>query len=251
MDINGLINVQKMVSAYCKNYITNGAEHGIMSEDGGRGSGNFGHAGRPGLRGGSTAHFGGASTKNFADAVVSAKKTLDPKMAWRVTAHTQQELETEDSLKGAKLHITSGGSTVAVTRDGDIVSVCKNAGDSARGKDLIKLAVDNGGKKLDSYSGNDGFYKKMGFLPVSSCPWDDQWAPEDWIEANGFDPKDPQKPWTRIPDKNLAVPREDIVFYKYVGDLGMPYDEWAKENNHKVKRCPDYEAAQAERDGKM
>ena len=114
--------------------------------------------------------FGSADAPSFAKSLKTAYDKMEetaPEKAWRVTVHSQQELEEE--YPGAKLHITDGGSTVAVTKDGDIISVCGNPGDKLRGKDLLKLAVENGGKKLDSYSGNHGFYVKCGFEAVSWC----------------------------------------------------------------------------------
>lgn len=81
--------------------------------------------------------FGGADAPSFAKSLKTAYDKMEetaPQKAWRVTVHTQAELEEE--YPGAKLHITDGGSTVAVTKDGDIISVCKNPDDSLRGKDL-------------------------------------------------------------------------------------------------------------------
>lgn len=141
--------------------------------------------------------FSNAGTKEFADAVGTAKATNPPGAAWRVTAHTQEELEQD--YPGAKLHVTPGGSTVAVTASGDIVSVCKNMNSDDRGSDLMKLAVENGGTKLDSFSGNHGFYQKMGFTPISWTPFSDD--PE--IQPPGW--------------KESGAKKEPVIFYKYTG----------------------------------
>ncbi len=95
------------------------------------------------------------------------KKTVDPSISWRVTAHTVEELK--EWYPSATFHTTEGGSTVAVTKDGDIISVCKYKDDTCKGRDLLAMAVQNGGVKLDSYEGNHGFYDKCGFEPVSWC----------------------------------------------------------------------------------
>ena len=145
-----------------------------------------------------------------------------------MTAHTAEELETE--YPDAQLHITSGGSTVAVTSDGDIISVCGKYGDTMRGRDLMKLAVENGGVKLDSYSGNHGFYVKCGFEPVSWCEWNDEYAPNGWDSSR---------------DK-----REPIVFYKYTGKVA-PYSAESLNVNNFISSIPasaDYDAAKAKRD---
>ncbi|MCD7805701.1 MAG: phage portal protein [Oscillospiraceae bacterium] len=175
--------------------------------------------------------FGGASSSDFANAVADAKATVDAKNAWRVTAHTEEELN--EDYPGAALHITSGGSTVAVTSDGDIISVCGNSSDTIRGRELMKLATENGGTKLDSYSGNHGFYVKCGFEPVSWCKWDDQYAPDGWDASRDN--------------------REPIVFYKYTGNTGPHSAESLNVNNFlaSTPASADYDAAQAARDSKM
>ncbi len=174
--------------------------------------------------------FGGASSTDFAGAVSAAKQSLPADKAWRVAAHSAEELEKE--YPGAELHITPGGSTVAVTADGDIISVCGRAGDSVRGRELLQLATDNGGVKLDSYSGNHGFYLNCGFEPVSWCKWNDDYAPPDWDSSR---------------DK-----REAIVFYRYTGSQEHYTRAEAVEHlqafQASTKASADYDSAQAIRD---
>lgn len=170
--------------------------------------------------------FGSADAPGFAKSLKTAYDKMEetaPEKAWRVTVHTQQELEEE--YPGAKLHVTDGGSTVAVTKDGDIISVCGNPGDKLRGKDLLKLAVENGGKKLDSYSGNHGFYVKCGFEAVSWCEFDEQYAPPGWVKGR-------DKP-------------EPVIFYKYTGKSNQSRNEQDIFNS--IPASADYDAAQAAR----
>ena len=170
--------------------------------------------------------FGSADAPSFAKSLKTAYDKMEetaPEKAWRVTVHSQQELEEE--YPGAKLHITDGGSTVAVTKDGDIMSDCGNPGDKLRGKDLLKLAVENGGKKLDSYSGNHGFYVKCGFEAVSWCEFDEQYAPPGWVKGR-------DKP-------------EPVIFYKYTGQSNQSRNEQDIFNS--IPASADYDAAQAAR----
>lgn len=170
--------------------------------------------------------FGGADAPSFAKSLKTAYDKMEetaPEKAWRVTVHSRQELEEE--YPGAKLHITDGGSTVAVTKDGDIISVCGNPGDKLRGKDLLKLAVENGGKKLDSYSGNHGFYVKCGFEAVSWCEFDEQYAPPGWVKGR-------DKP-------------EPVIFYKYTGQSNQSRNEQDIFNS--IPASADYDSAQAAR----
>lgn len=169
--------------------------------------------------------FGGSSAEEFAGAIKTAKATISPEAAWRVTAHTQEELDRD--YPGAKLHVTEGGSTVAVTADGDIMSLCRNRNDKAtRGKELLKQAVENGGKKLDAF-GEDlyEFYTQNGFEPISWTPFNEDYAP---------------KGWEKVRDK-----KEPIVFYKYTGkQTKLAYSEFI----NKINATPDYETAQGVRD---
>ena len=171
--------------------------------------------------------FGGATAKEFSSGITEAKKTVDPRAAWRVAEPSPEEIK--ENHGGSVCHKTKGGSTVAVSADGDIWGVCRHEGDKCRGKDLIALAVKQGGKKLDSYEGNHDFYVKCGFEPVSWCKWDDEFAPDDW--------------------KKMGVKAEDIIFYKYVGE-GKVNPRFIKADEFK-KQIPEskgYDVAQKKRD---
>ena len=128
---------------------------------------------------------------------------------------------------------------IAVTRDGDIISVCSNSNDkTTRGRDLLEIAVQNGGKKLDAYSGLFGFYRKCGFEPVSYCEFDERFAPPDWTK--GVDKPEP------------------IIFWKYTGNKSTASrDELADEcdNFLKTSKCYSgdngYSDAQSARDNLM
>lgn len=141
--------------------------------------------------------FGGAKTPEFVDALTDAKAAFAkerPQDSWRVSSPSAEEFEQEHP--GAVMHVTQGGSTVAVTPDGDIVGLCKKPSDSIRGKELLKTAVENGGKKLDAFSGLYGFYTKNGFEPVSWTPFNEEYAPSDW---------------------HVGYKKEPVIFWKYTG----------------------------------
>lgn len=161
------------------------------------------------------------SPSKFANSVKEAKKTVNPLKAWRVTAYEKDHyLDTQN-------YATKGGSTVAITSDGDIISVCKRVGDTESGKDLMKFAVKQGGKKLDSFAGNHSFYQKCGFEAVSWCYWDDKEAPPDWNENRDE--------------------RENIIFYIYTGNFN---DNPEKEDElfKRIKPSKDYKEAMDYRD---
>lgn len=171
--------------------------------------------------------FGGARHKEYLDALVTAKKTLSPKIAWRVADYGGSIEEFKVSHPNATLHITAGGSTVAVEANGDIIAVCKNDNDTISGSQMLQKAIANGGTKLDSYAGNHEFYCKNGFEPVSWCAFNEAYAPNDW--KNSYE-------------------KEPIIFYRYTGKKSI---ESAEEFYARVPASADYDTAMEMRDNKM
>lgn len=163
--------------------------------------------------------FRRADAETFHKTLVVAKQNTDERLRWRVDVH-----EMED-YKNDKLTITKRGSTVAVTPDGDIISVCAS-GD--RVKYLMQKAVAMGGNKLDTYDGNFGFNVKQGFEPVSWCKFDEQYAPEGWVK--GLDGK------------------ENVIFFKYTGKVG---DTNLQNFYNKVKASKDYDSAMMKRNNSI
>ena len=98
---------------------------------------------------------------------------------------------------------TNGSVGVAVTEDGDIVSVFKN---TAKSKDkgaissILFTALENGGKKLDNFNSPalSGFYLQHGFVPVARIAFNDDYAPDGW--------------------NNERDGRPDILFWVHNGD---------------------------------
>jgi hypothetical protein len=163
------------------------------------------------------------SAQDFHDAISNAKASMAEEKRWRVDVHTVEEYAQDN------IYMTPGGSVIAVTPEGDIVSVCRNSNDTVRGSDLLRQATEKyGGRKLDSYAGNNPFYVSNGFEPVSWCEWDDEFAPAGWKPEMG---------------------RENIIFYRYTGAKGpkVTADDFLKS----TPASPSYDAAQKVRDDLM
>ncbi len=169
-------------------------------------------------------------SKSFKDALDKAKDSRDVWDKWRVDNEHDAKWYEEH---GAKLLVSKGGSTVAVTKDGDIVSVCKMRGDkTTTGAQMMALAVKNGGVKLDSFSGNHAFYADNGFTPVSWTNFSEKYAPAGWKES--------------------GMGHEPVVFYSYVGVGKVPNeykgDEGLMNFLGKTKESADYDTAMRARD---
>lgn len=136
-----------------------------------------------------------AQPKEFADRLKAAKATIDPDKAWRV-----DDTHSVEDYKQDKLFSVGNGSCVAVTPDGDIISVCRAYEDVVRGSQLLQLARANGGCKLDAF-GKDlyRFYTKNGFEPTSWTRFDRDYAPHDWVAG-----RDNEEP---------------VIFYRYTGNV--------------------------------
>lgn len=185
---------------------------------------------RPGQ---STAHDNAIARekgKGFQASIAAAKASIGERDRWRVDVHDAKDYE------GDKIHITPGGSTIAIEKDGNIVSVCKNAGDTGtRGSDLLKYAVENGGDRLDAFGPKlYDFYTKNGFEPVSYTEFNEKYAPEGWVK--GVDKPEP------------------VLFYKYTGkSTSVSYNDFLS-SNKPFKDTADsdgYSLARAARDNNM
>lgn len=81
-------------------------------------------------------------SKQFEKDLTKARDTRPDQDKWRVDTHTKEQLDE----RGCKCYTSKGGSTVAVDKKGDIISVCKAKGDrSVTGADLMRHAVRMGG----------------------------------------------------------------------------------------------------------
>lgn len=164
---------------------------------------------------------------DFHKSLQTAYESIDLDKRWRVTVHKPKK------YIGSKLYVTKGGSCVAVTSDGDIISVCKNqsGGEHGVAKALLQKAVKEGGKKLDAYGKRlFDYYTKNGFEPVSWTEWNEKQAPQDWKRAK---------------EQGLSVEEEPVIFYKYTGkQTNETYDSFRS----RVKASPSYDEAQKQRD---
>lgn len=150
-----------------------------------------------------------------------AKATNSPAAKWRVDdTHTIQDYVHD------KLFKLSGGSVVAIAPDGNIISVCKNMNGDDRGSELLKVAVANGGDRLDAFGeGLYQFYTKNGFEPVSWTPFNEEYAPHDWVKG-----------------RDNAEP---VIFYRYTGKTtNTLYEDFIKNTPSSLE----YDDAMAIRD---
>ncbi len=131
--------------------------------------------------------------ESFMTMLTKAKASQPDDVGWRVDDYSH----TAEEYKNDTLFATEGGSVAAVTSDGDIISVCGKVGDNIRGSELLRMAVENGGTKLDAFSGLYGFYRKCGFEPVSWCEFSKEYAPPGWTAG-----RDAEEP---------------VIFWKYTG----------------------------------
>lgn len=159
-------------------------------------------------------------SKQFFNNMAKAKELTPPENRWRVDTHE------ESDYKNDKLFTTDGGSCVAIEPSGNIVSVCRNLNDkSVRGKDLLEIAVKNGGDRLDAFGGLYDFYTKQGFEPISWVEFDENYKPDGW--RKGVDKPEP------------------VIFYKYTGkQTETSYEDFIKN----VAPSKDYDSAQEIRD---
>lgn len=163
-------------------------------------------------------------------AAISEAKQGNPHGAF-VTAHDVSEYGDMKMFLG-----DDNGVGVAVTKDGDIVSVFKNPNISKSRKavsSILLTAIDNGGVKLDNYNGGlSQMYLNHGFIPVARTAFVDEYAPSDWnYERDG---------------------RPDIIFWMHNGnDVETVARNIGTQEMPDLKALPlmEYDEAAAYRDG--
>lgn len=104
---------------------------------------------------------------------ISAEKIRN-KRGWMVDVH--------DDYSGMKCFLTSDGkSGIAVTKDGDIISVFSSVAGDKRLEKLIPVAIENGGIKCDCYGGGlQNIYARYGATATGKVPFNKDYAPSDW-----------------------------------------------------------------------
>lgn len=106
-------------------------------------------------------------------AAISTEKIRN-KRGWMVDVH--------DDYSGMKCFLTSDGkSGIAVTKDGDIISVFSSVSGDKRLEKLIPIAIENGGIKCDCYGGGlQDIYARYGAKATGKIPFNKEYAPSDW-----------------------------------------------------------------------
>lgn len=109
---------------------------------------------------------------DFKSAISTEK--IRNKRGWMVDVH--------DDYSGMKCFLTSDGkSGIAVTKDGDIISVFSSVSGDKRLEKLIPIAIENGGIKCDCYGGGlQDIYARYGAKATGKIPFNKDYAPSDW-----------------------------------------------------------------------
>ena len=146
------------------------------------------------------------------------------------------QYDTEDYSK-MKLFLSEDQTAgIAVKPDGDIVSVFKNTKrNKTKGaiSSLLLTAIENGGEKLDNFNGElSRMYAEHGFIPVSRCAFNREFAPSDWNYSEFGEP--------------------DIIFWRHNGEsaetVASKIGSYPVYDFSKLPLFPDYDSAMQYRD---
>lgn len=139
-------------------------------------------------------------------------------------------LQSLEDLSSMRLFVSEDGNYGFAINKQDIVSVFADPDTTNSASiGIMELAKQVGGRKLDAFDTIlPSLYASSGFVPVARIPFDDNQAPDGWLDNNG----NPEKIWQdftgrSISDSKLAKGRPDLVF--------MAYDP----NNTKLEYNPD------------
>lgn len=158
-------------------------------------------------------------------AAISAEKTRN-KRGWMVDVH--------EDYSEMKCFLTSDGKAgIAVTKDGDIISVFSSVSGDSRLEKLIPMAIGNGGVKCDCYGGGlQNIYARFGGEAVGKTPFNKEYAPEGW-------------------DGVSELPVVAMIFPKSVREVANIYNKGNVIDLEKVKTFKNYEKMLLYRDKKI
>lgn len=117
-----------------------------------------------------------AASKLFRDRLQAAKDALGDQGA---------SVDVYDSYKGMRLFMDPDGNAgFAVKPDGDVISVFNNSPQKGIVPQMVLLATQEGGRKLDAFDTIlPHFYNRAGYEDTASLAWDPTEAPMGWDEA--------------------------------------------------------------------
>lgn len=154
-----------------------------------------------------------------------------------VDAHTKAE------YKGMRTYLTrSGNAGVAITKDGDVVSLFAKGGSGNMAK-LIPFAVAHGGRKLDAYAkrvdtGLHNQYARFGAKATGRVAFNAEYAPNLWKAKDAAFKDDPRN-------------RPDVVAMTLPRSLGALIRAWDADRKidiDKVRMFGDYDDMIRDRD---
>lgn len=153
---------------------------------------------------------------------IAREKAMN-KNGWMVDVH--------DDYRGIKCFLTEDGKAgVAVTKDGDIVSLFSSVKGDHRSEKLIMMAIENGGCKCDCYGGGlENIYARFGAKAVGKVKFNEEYAPTDW---------------KLLPDDDLRKQKYDVVamiFPKTVRESVKLWDKDAVIDLSTIRLFDDYE----------
>lgn len=118
---------------------------------------------------------------------IAREKARNPN-GWMVDVH--------EDYSDCKCFLTADGKAgVAVTADGDIVSLFSSVRRDCRSERLVMMAIANGGCKCDCYGGGlEKLYARFGARVVGKTPFNREYAPADWLALPDGDPRKKEYP---------------------------------------------------------
>lgn len=148
----------------------------------------------------------------------------------------------KEDLNDSDNYMADDGSIISI-KNNDIKNLCRNITHSSyKTSQLLKAAVEYGGKISESYESQFNLFIKNGFVPISICKFDITRASSNWLKQTGLT-KDFNL--NTINTKYLAAPAEDIIFYIYMNnEYPINFNDWIQT----VKYSDSYDDAKFKRD---
>ena len=154
-------------------------------------------------------------------------KSYDKAILWKYKLYSTDYYHDYDN------YIFDNNCAVSIYNN-EIITILKAVGSThIKETDLIKSAIQLGGKQLECYRSDFEKYIKFGFMPISVCKWEDNRAPKAWLQLNKFIDKQGNvlvENWQQVPDSELFYKRQDIIFFIHTNyNATLNYSTWVEE----------------------
>lgn len=125
-----------------------------------------------------------ASPEEFYNHFQENRNRLKLADRWRLDNHDLSYYQNV-ARNGGHLLVTENGSTLAVQKSGEMISLCRAQNEDVSMKEFVQYATRYNGRFFSCYEYYEDFFKSCGNIKIDEQVWNQLLAPPDWNMAYG------------------------------------------------------------------